>query len=126
MFSINAALKFGWEKFKANLGLSLGATLLVLALGALGEIFDRSFILILVLVIVSVVTRIGYTKIFLKMADGESPVFKEIFEHYNLFWKFLGTAILTALAVMGGFILLIIPGIIFGLKFSFAQFITVD
>jgi len=77
-------------------------------------------------VVFGLIIRIGYTKIFLRMSDGEKPKFSEIFSEYELFWKFLGVAILTALAVAGGLILLIIPGLIWAVRFSFAPFVVVD
>lgn len=42
------------------------------------------------------------------------------------FWYYLGASILLFLAVGGGFILLIVPGIIFGLMFSFATYLVID
>lgn len=130
MFSIKESLKFGWEKFKNNLNISLAATLLSLALGSVGEIFDNdgvgTFIFILAIAVVSAIVRIGYMKIFLKMADGQSVKFGEIFEEYRLFWRYVGVSILTALAVIGGFILLVIPGIIWAIKYSFSQLILID
>lgn len=132
MFSIKESIKYGWEKFKANLNLSLGSTLLVVVLSSLGEVFDEkdmgisSFVLVIALVVLSVIARIGYTKIFLRMADGEDPKFSEIFNSYKMFWTFLGVSILTGLAVLGGFILLIIPGIIWAIKYSFSTLILID
>ncbi len=131
MFSIQEAIKFGWEKFKANLQLSLGTTLAILVLGFLGEILDEeggfgTFLGALLIVIASILIQIGYTKMFLKMTDGETPKFEELFTHYKLFWKYLGTSILVGLIVIGGFILLIIPGIIWALKYSFAQYVIID
>lgn len=130
MFSIKESLRFGWNKFKNNLNISISATLLCLALGSLGEIFDGkdlgSFILLVALFVISLIVRIGYIKIFLKISDGEMVRFKEIFEEYKMFWRYIGVSILTALAVLGGFILLIIPGIVFAIKYSFSQFILID
>lgn len=130
MFSIKESLRYGWEKFKANMNLSLGSTLFVVALSLLGEAFDgkggASFILVIALIVFSVIVRIGYTKIFLRMADGEDPKFSEIFDSYKMFWTFLGVSILTGLAVLGGFLLLIIPGIIWMIKYSFSSLILID
>jgi hypothetical protein len=40
-------------------------------------------------------------------------------------WRLLGAGVLTGLAVLGGFILLIVPGIIFGVWFSLAAYAVV-
>lgn len=124
MFSIKQSIEYGWEKFRANLQLSLLSTLLMVAVGYTGDRMHWSISLIFA--ITSMIISIGYTKIFLRMTDGESPKFAEIFEEYRLFWKYLITNILQGLAILGGFILLIIPGIIFALQYSFAPLILID
>ncbi len=130
MFSIKESLRFGWDKFKSNLNLSLATTLLVLAVSVLGEIGGEGksgfFIFVLASVVLSIIIRVGYIKIFLKMADGEDAKFSEIFEGYKMFWRYLGVSILVGLAVIGGLILLVIPGLIWAIKYSFSQIILVD
>jgi len=131
MFSIKESFKFGWNKFKANLQLSLGSTLIILVLGLLGGFLDEdlgfgSFIAALAIIVASIIIQIGYTKMFLKMADGETPKLEGLFTNYKIFWKYLGSSILVGLIVLGGFILLIIPGIIWALKYSFAQYLVID
>ena len=53
-------------------------------------------------------------------------MFTDIFKEYKLFWKFLGLSILYPLTVLLGLILLIIPGIIWIVRFSFSPLILVD
>ncbi len=62
-----------------------------------------------------------------KVVTKEQPDFKKtyIFAWKNL-WKFFLLVALVFLANLGGFILLIIPGIIFSTWFSFSNFIFVD
>lgn len=132
MFSIKESVKYGWEKTKEHMELALFTTLLVLAVSSLaGGIDDRSFHLSsslfgLVVTIFLIIIKIGYTKIFLKIQNGETPKFVEIFEHYNIFWRYLGTSILFCLTVAGGLILLIIPGIFWAVRFSFSPLIVID
>ena len=130
MFSIKESVKNGWEKFKANVEVSLLATLLVVVLGSLNWKEDKfhigTLLLGLIVGIFAIIIRIGYTKIFLRIYDGESPKFVDIFKEYRIFWRFLGTSILTTLAVLGGLILIVIPGIIWAVRFSFAPIIVID
>ncbi|MEK9185685.1 MAG: YciC family protein, partial [Patescibacteria group bacterium] len=65
-------------------------------------------------------------KIFLRISDGEKPKFNDIFKEYSLFWKFLGVSILMPIVVFVGLILLIVPGIIWAVRFSLAPLILVD
>ena len=125
MFSIKESIKYGWNKSKEHMELILFSTLLILGVGFF--VGDKrygffNFLLMIFLLII----RIGYTKIFLRIYDSESPKFAEIFQEYRIFWRYLGVCILTFLTVLGGLIFLIIPGIIWVVRFSFAPIIVVD
>lgn len=131
MFSIKETIKYGWNKSKEHLELVLFTTLLILATGGLISMIDDSsqsdFSLFgFIVVIFMVIIRIGYTKIFLRIYDGESPKFTDIFQEYKTFWRYLGVSILSSLAILGGLILLVIPGIIWAVRFSFSPIIVVD
>jgi uncharacterized membrane protein len=129
MFSIKESIKYGWNKSKENMELVLFATLLVLAVSSLiGGLGSRPGISLFgfIVTIFVIIVRIGYTKIFLKIYDGESPKFVEIFEEYKTFWRYLGVSILMPLTILGGLILLIIPGLIWAVRFSFSPIIVVD
>ena len=122
-------MKLAWDKFKLHAELSLGATLLVLAISFFtgNERHGTSWgIVALAAMVISLIIRIGYTKIFLRIYDGEMPKFMEIFEEYPLFWKYLGVLILCFLTAAGGLLLLIIPGIIWAVRFSLSPLIVVD
>lgn len=129
MFSIKQAVKYGWGKFRENVRLSLIATFLLVALGSIiGEkkLHTDTLILGVVLAVVFFILRIGYTKIFLRIYDGEKPEWSDIFKEYKPFWRYLGVSILMPLAVLGGLILLIIPGIILLVRLSFSPIIVID
>lgn len=129
MFSIKESVKLGWQKLKDNMEICLLTTLLVLAVGSLvggREMHLGNFLFGLIVTVFMIIIRIGYTKIFLRVYDGESPKFVDIFQEYRTFWRYLGTCILMPLAVLGGLILLIVPGIIWAVRFSFSPLIVVD
>jgi len=115
MFSIKESLKYGWQKFKANLEISLLATLFVLAFSSLsgkGRVDAGEILFFLGLIVFLTIIKIGYTKIFLKINDGEEVKFVDIFKEYKTFWRYLGVSVLSPLVVLAGLILLIVPGII--------------
>jgi uncharacterized membrane protein len=129
MFSIKQSIKTSWEKFKIEAGLCVLATLLMLIISSVGggrEGHYGTFLFTIAAMIFSLIIKIGYTKIFLRINDGEKPKFLEIFNEYKLFWKYLGASILFALVTVGGLIILIIPGIFLAIRFSFAPLIVVD
>jgi uncharacterized membrane protein len=68
----------------------------------------------------------GVTAFFLKAHDSTETVESKELWHPQPFWLFLATKLLTGVVVVLGIILLIVPGIIFGLMFMFAQYIVID
>ena len=125
---IKNAIRYGWGKTKENLEISIFTTLLMLIVGVVsggGKGFFKSILGILATIFLLVI-RIGYNKIFLRISDGEKPKFSDIFNEYRLFWKFLGVSILMPIVVLAGLILLIVPGIIWAVRFSLSPLILVD
>jgi uncharacterized membrane protein len=123
MFSIKESIQYGWRMMRENMKLCLFSTLLLVAAGAFSKVDG---LLSLLLIIFMLIIRIGYTKIYLRMNDGEKPKFGDMFEEYALFWKYLGVSILQGLVVLGGLILVIIPGIVWAVRFSFSPIILID
>lgn len=62
----------------------------------------------------------------LKAARGDKLEIKDIFEAFNNYWNAVLTALLVGIIVFIGFILLIVPGIIFACKLAFAPYLVVD
>jgi len=131
MIPIKESIKYGWQKLKENMELALYATLMILAVSALtGQAGGKHAGIVIPLNILALVfltiAKIGYNKIFLKIHDGEKPKFVEIFEHYKIFWRYIGVSILFALITIGGLILLILPGIFWFVRFYFAPLVVID
>ena len=68
----------------------------------------------------------GATAFYLAAHDNPDTVDLSLLWHPRRFWKYLGASILLALAVAIGFVLLIVPGIIFGLMFMFTTFVVIE
>ncbi|MEK7502148.1 MAG: hypothetical protein AAB609_01320 [Patescibacteria group bacterium] len=75
---------------------------------------------------ISIVVQVGFTKIILDLHDGKPLNFSHLYTLYPLALRFLGASILYGFIVAVGFILLIIPGVIWALKFQFYSFLIVD
>jgi len=85
-----------------------------------------SFIVNLVFFIFNMIIAMGVIKIALKFHDGQKGKIADLFSCLNLFFKYLLGSIVYALIVLGGLILLIVPGIIWAIKFQFFSYFIVD
>ena len=139
MFSIKEAVKYGWQKIKEHFWKLVGASACLMAIGLVSNVFSGAmekntssgvgvalFIGIVAAIILSVMIRIGYTKFTLSMYDGQVLPIKSVFNAYGVFWRYIWVCILQGLIMIGGFILLIVPGIIWAIKYSFAPTIVID
>ena len=68
----------------------------------------------------------GLIKIALRFCDNQKAKLADLFSCLPLFFKYLFGLILYRLIVLGGMILLIIPGIIWAIKFQFFDYFIVD
>ncbi|MFH1440431.1 MAG: hypothetical protein ABIH18_00080 [Candidatus Omnitrophota bacterium] len=84
------------------------------------------YLLSIVLWVVGIIMQIGGVKICLLLSRDQKPAVSELFSNGSLFWKFLLGSICYTLAILGGFILLIIPGIILMVMLGMYAYFIVD
>lgn len=138
-FSASEAIRFGWETFKRRSWFFVGATFLILLASAIcdgftsgidaaltGSAEDPSIIGTVINLALGTLVSMGATAFFLAAHDNPDTADLSLLWHPRPFWKYLGTSILLSLAVGIGFVLLIVPGIIFGLMFMFAPFVVIE
>jgi uncharacterized membrane protein len=134
-FSKKEAIKFGWEIAKKKIKFFVPLLILVFGISSLfdylsdlvkKESFLISFLLTIIGVALSIIFSLGLVKISLKICDGEEPKISDLFSQYRLFFRFLFASIIRNLVTLFGFILLIIPGIIFSIRFNFFDYLIVD
>ncbi len=134
-FSISEAIHFGWNTMKSNLGFFIGLLILVFLFSSLSSIIaakatEANIFLGIIFYIadfsLSIIISIGLVKIALRFCDNEKGRFADLFSQYPLFPQYLVGSILYGLIVFAGTILLIIPGIIWGIQFCFYDYFIVD
>lgn len=134
-FSKREAIKIGWEVTKKNFGFFAIVLIISLFINFLPEAIERAFkdlnlfaliAINFIGIIFSVIVGIGLIKVFLKVFDQEKAELKDLFSHYDLFFKYLAGLILYGLIVFAGLMLLIVPGIILGIKFYFFSYFIID
>ena len=134
-FSKSEAIRFGWTTTKNNLGFFIA---LLIVIGLFYFVLDfiielikdealiLSSIMSIIFWVLDMVIQMGLIRISLRFCDNEKGKFADLFSCFPLFFKYLFGSILYGLIVVGGMILLIIPGIIWGIKFQFFSCFIVD
>ncbi len=133
-FGKKEAIRFGWDTMKDNLlfyfVILLLSWVITGGLSTLGQInisgWHPFWAFGILSWIASLFFSIAYIRISLKLVDGQTAEFADLWASYRVFWKFLGAEILYFLIVLGGLILLIVPGIIWAIKYSFFGFFIVE
>ena len=136
-FSSGEAIGVGWRTFKANIWLMISAFLLFTVmdqgLGVLvtGLVSDSAspfthaalYLVAVVLGIVGYVLgrfgQLGFTHLALRVVDGEEATIGDLFSQGRLLVRAVLATIVYAGIVIGGFLLLIVPGIIWGREFQY-------
>lgn len=140
-FNFTDVLSYGWRVMKVNLWFFVGLGLIWLIIAytpaAIEFIAARMdlpapvFLAVRIITniaswIIGIILRIGLIKIALSFCDERRPTIGTLFDAWDCFWRYLAAAILYGLIIFGGFILLIIPGIIWAIKFSLCFYFIVD
>ncbi len=138
-FSIKSALNFGWETFKRRPWFFVGATLVIFLLyivaGALtvtidyaltGDTENHSGVGSILDWLIGTLISMGVVAFYLKAHDNPEQVTLSALWHPHPYWSYLAATVLVGLVIVLGLLLLIVPGIIFGLMFMFTSFIVID
>jgi len=132
---IGETVKFGWKTMKDNLGFFIGLLIVawlvqfaprLIADHVVKEVGFLRIIFCLLYVVLIFVVQMGLIKISLRFCDHEKGTFRDLFSCFPLFFKYLFSSILYGLIVIGGAILLIFPGVIWGIKFMLFPYFIVD
>ncbi len=84
------------------------------------------FIFSVFITLVQWVVSMGLIKISLNFCDGVASRIRTLFEPWKLILRYIGGTILYFLIILGGLILLIVPGIIWAIKYQFYVYLIVD
>lgn len=131
-FSLGEAFGYGWQMTRKHFKLLLGVIVLLGTVMAFENYFSddeskyQSFLGTFVFWVLSAIIQMGAMKVFLKLHDGQTVFFKDLFSCWKLFFKYLFGNICYALAVFGGFVCLIVPGIILLIRCQFYSYFIID
>ena len=132
-------IRFGWETFKKRPWFFVGMLVLIWIVSGvfsqMGSYTDKvsagsELIFALAGVFVSIVgqmfVKMGTISFTLKAHDApESAKLNDLWAP-EMFWQYLGASLLVGLIVVVGIILLIVPGIIWALRYMFVPYLVID
>jgi len=132
-FSKQEAISYGFGLAKKNLFFFVVLFVIVMLVSGAMSILSGlavhepafAFALWLLQTAVHLIIGIGLISISLKLLDNQKPKYKDLF-YYKPIINFFLASILEGLIVVGGFILLIIPGIFFALRLQYTSYLIVD
>jgi uncharacterized membrane protein len=134
-FTYGEVLGFGWEKTKKHFWFFAGLIIIiwlaqVIPTGFANYFKHKTIILYGLFAIgawiIQLIVRIGTTKIALDIVDKGKAELKTLFSHSQLLVKFILGTLLYLAIVLGGLVLFIVPGIIWGIKYQFFAYLIVD
>lgn len=138
-FSPGQSIRFGWETFKGRPWFFLGATVIIAILyvvvGGISSGVDAMFggsaeeptlAGSIVSYGLGALIGMGVTAFYLAAHDHPDGVELAQLWHPQPYWKFLGTSILATIAIVIGFVLLIVPGLIALVLFMFSTILVID
>ena len=134
-FSKGEALRFGWETTKSNLvffvGVLIIAFLVLFVLAFISKLMEGKnalawFIITIACGILFIIIRMGFIKITLRFYNNEKAKFSDLFSCYPLLFKYILGLIFYGIIVLGGFILFVVTGIIWGIEYQFFEYFIVD
>ena len=130
--SIKAAFRVGWDGMKAHFLLWVGVLALLVIVPmlplplALLDVWLLSFLMEVGTWLLQILMVFGMLRVALTIVDGGTPKISQLFSEYRPLINFIAAYILYGIIVMIGFFLLVIPGIIWAIKYQFIDFIVLD
>jgi len=129
-FSIRQAIRESWNTFTKHPGFFVGVTLVTLLLNISGG-KNTPWVITFILVVASFVWSIVWLKLSLAGArNDESKLNLAALRNLLPMWKeavsIIGIGLLCGLLVLGGFIMLIIPGIYIAIRLSVSNLAYLD
>jgi len=132
---IGDAVRYGWGKMKERLGFWIVLMLIIGVISYLPQALSQPMmesspatatLINLIGAVISTFVSIGIVSISLMIYDGKPVTYVDLFSRRELFWRYLGGNILYGLIVALGTLLLIVPGLVWAIKYQFVPYAIVD
>jgi hypothetical protein len=134
-FNLGEAVRFGWETMKKNI-LFFTAILIIAFLiksvpGAIAKFAGAefpfiSYALILTGWLLGFIVEMGLVKISLQFCDGIKGKLDDLLSSFDILLPFIAASILYTMIIFAGMLLLVVPGIIWGVQFTLYPYFIVE
>jgi uncharacterized membrane protein len=135
-FSTSQVFGEAWQILKAKWTFLLGVWAVIFGVSFVGEILRSAAaeqggilpaFISLAIQVLSLILTIGSVKVVLKVVRGETADIAELFkDNVQFIWQYFLLSLVMSLIVIFGLILLIVPGVIWSLKYMFAPYALID
>jgi len=134
-FSIKLALSTGWQVYKSNFGFLIVTFILYAIItgvlnGAQSYLREQGSVLVAIPSVLSMAVSsllgVGLVRMGLKLLNGEKAEYEDLLRGTDQWLSYLLGSLLVGVIVLAGFILLIIPGIYWALKYMYVPYLIAD
>lgn len=132
---IGEAIRFGWRQTLSHFAFWFGLFVIIFGISAFlrgMEYFAKeiSWVLYANLAIIGAafqtIVNAGFIALGLKYCDGQKPTYEDFLVSPQTIGRFVLAYLLYSLIVLAGFLLLIIPGIIWAMKYFPTVYLVID
>ncbi|MEK7569879.1 MAG: DUF975 family protein [Patescibacteria group bacterium] len=123
---VGKAFRYGWETLKKDFWYFIGISVLYVVITSVPNAGDNDSGLGILGIFIGAWLTGGLYRILLDYHVGKKQEFTVLFTQLKHFWRILLGTLLLLLIIAGGLILLIVPGIIWALKYQFTIMLIVD
>lgn len=136
--AMGESIRYGWNTMKQHIGFFVVLLLVYIAIslassflfGGIAMFTGDSAVLLFVenviLMAFDLFLSLGLIRITLSIIDNKKPELKELFSEGKNMVDAIILYVLYSLIVIGGMLLLVVPGIIWGIKYSQSFYLLVD
>ncbi len=134
-FSVGEFVKKGWHMMREHMAFFIGFLLVYFVLSIIPRVITLIYphihvgilaVIQIVFFILAFVVWIGFLKSALKVVDGKSLTYADLFSSFPIIVQFFIAWVIYGLIVLVGFILLVFPAAIWGSRYFLWPFIIVD